>query len=257
MSEFWVIFGAWLSAGLMLAIYSFLYADNPFFKMAEHFYIGVSVGYAVVLSWYDYLIAKFYRPLVDQQDYWVLVPAVLGLLIFTRYIPKVRWMSRLTFAAVMGWTAGVAIPRRISEFLLAQIYATIKPLVVPSPTAALGFEFGWTQFNALLVLIGVLAVLVHFFFSIEHRGPIRVAARVGVLYLMVAFGAAFGSTTMARMSLLYGRADALREYSKAEYYHATPILLAGMLVGLVLWRQFEKRVLRGKQQSAGGPPDGA
>lgn len=246
----WVIPGAWLSVGLTLAVYSFLYDDNPFFRIAEHLYIGVSVGYFMVLSYTDYILKKFFTPLFVDGQLWVLFPAVLGILIFTRYIPKVRWLSRWTFAAVMGWTAGVAIPRTVSEFLLAQIRDTVQPLL-GSATAADGSSyllFGGEQVATIIVLVGVIAVLVHFFFSVEHTGPVRVTARTGVLFLMIAFGAAFGSTTMARMSLLYGRLYELKEFSSAEYYYATPILLAGIVVGLALWRRIEQRVLPGEDQ---------
>jgi hypothetical protein len=121
-----VILGAWLSAGLTLAVYSFLYDDNPFFRIVEHFYIGVSVGYFIVLSYSDYILKKFLIPLFVDGELWVLVPGVLGALIFTRYVPKLSWLSRLTFAAVMGWTAGVAIPGTVSEFLLAQVKDTVS-----------------------------------------------------------------------------------------------------------------------------------
>ena len=39
------IFGAWIAAFLTLAIFSFLYKDNPFYKIAEHIFVGVSAGY--------------------------------------------------------------------------------------------------------------------------------------------------------------------------------------------------------------------
>ena len=35
------VLGAWLSIGLTLCIFSFLYADNPVYKLAEHLYLGV------------------------------------------------------------------------------------------------------------------------------------------------------------------------------------------------------------------------
>lgn len=246
MEEPFPILGAWIAVGVTLAMYSFLYGDNPFFKVGEHLYIGISAGYFVVLYYHDYLLKKFYEPLVDQGDYLVLIPAAIGMLIFTRWIPKLRWLSRWAFAAIMGWAAGVEIPRTVAEYLLAQIKDTIQPLV--------GLEdghlvFGLDQFNAILVLVGVVSVLVHFFFSVEHRGPLRVASRIGVIYLMIAFGAAFGSTTMARMSLLYGRLYDLKRYATAEYNYATPILLAGMIVGLVLWRQMERHLLPGQSPS--------
>jgi len=50
---------------------------------------------------------------------------------------------------------------------------------------------------------------VYFFFSVEHTGGIGVLSRVGIWVLMVTFGAAFGYTVMARISLLIGRMEAL------------------------------------------------
>ena len=38
------IFGAWVAAFLTLAIFSFLYKDNPFYKIAEHIFVGISAG---------------------------------------------------------------------------------------------------------------------------------------------------------------------------------------------------------------------
>ena len=62
-----------------------------------------------------------------------------------------------------------------------------------------------TAINSIIIAIGVLCVLVYFFFSVEHRGPVGVVSKVGIFFLMVSFGAAFGYTVMARVSLLIGR----------------------------------------------------
>jgi len=58
--------------------------------------------------------------------------------------------------------------------------------------------------RAALVVLGVLACLVYFFFSIEHRGVVGHTARVGTWVLMITFGAAFGYTVMGRIALLVG-----------------------------------------------------
>jgi hypothetical protein len=47
--------------------------------------------------------------------------------------------------------------------------------------------------------------LIYFFFSSAHRGPLRPAARIGIYFLMISFGASFGYTVMGRVSLLIGR----------------------------------------------------
>jgi hypothetical protein len=62
--------------------------------------------------------------------------------------------------------------------------------------------------NALLV-VGVICCLVYFFFSVEHKGVVGGAARVGIWYLMITFGAAFGFTVMGRIALLAARVEFL------------------------------------------------
>jgi len=57
----------------------------------------------------------------------------------------------------------------------------------------------------LIILVGVVSVLVYFFFSVEHSGAVGKVSRVGIWFLMVSFGASFGYTIMARLSLLIGR----------------------------------------------------
>jgi len=79
-------------------------------------------------------------------------------------------------------------------------------------------------------------VLFYFFFSIEHTGPVRVAARTGILFLMVAFGAAFGYTVMARMSLLIGRLSDLIEYADPQYGRPSLWLGLATVAIILLWR---------------------
>ena len=47
------LFTAWLIVFLTLCIFSYLYDDNPFYKAAEHLYVGVSAGYVVVTSFWQ------------------------------------------------------------------------------------------------------------------------------------------------------------------------------------------------------------
>jgi hypothetical protein len=97
------------------------------------------------------------------------------------------------------------------------------------------------ELNATLILVGVVTVLVYFFFSIEHRGPAKIAARTGIYFLMVYFGAAFGYTVMARMSLVIGRFDDLILFASRDYGYATLILLVLVILGLVLWERGQQR----------------
>ncbi len=58
---------------------------------------------------------------------------------------------------------------------------------------------------SIILFVGVLSVLVYFFFSVEHKGAVGGVSRLGIWFLMLGFGAAFGYTVMGRISLLIGR----------------------------------------------------
>ena len=231
------LIGAWVAVGLSLLIYSFLYKDNPFFKLAEHIFVGVSIGYLLTITYYQVMVNKLYLPMMQQGKWWLVIPAFLGMLMLSRFIPPIAWLSRISFAFLLGISSGLAIPRQISSFILQQVQGTIKPLITVGDS---GVTVTLANLNSLLILIGVVSVLFYFFFSIEHTGPVRRVARIGIYFLMISFGAAFGYTVMARMSLLIGRLDELVLYSSAAYGHATLVLLAAMILGLVWWERRQR-----------------
>lgn len=211
------IVGLWIQAALTLAILSFLLADNPVYKAAEHIFVGVSAGYGVVLAWRQavlpLLVFKLAPGLSFGQeaapDYWVLLPGLMGLLMLSRYLPKVDWLSRWPMAFVVGVTAGSSIPVVIQASLLDQMHGTLRPLGEVREAWLAGgggeLELWWQGVNAVLLVVGVICTLSYFYFSHEHRGLLGHTSRLGIWFLMVAFGAGFGNTVMARISLLIGR----------------------------------------------------
>ncbi len=252
--SFEVILGAWVAAGLTLFILTFLYQDNPLFKLAEHLYVGVSVGYAIVKTYDTVVIRLIYEPMLkpgvaqgewSKGDWWLLIPLFIGALMLTRYVPKAAWMSRIAFAFVVGIGSGLAIPRVISSYILKQIEDTVRPLVSLAADGGATFTYDLlnpaSNLNAIVLLIGVVSVLFYFFFSVEHTGPGRAVARTGIIFLMIAFGAAFGYTVMARMSLLIGRLSDLIDYAKPQYGWATYWLAAITVATLIAlrWRRKE------------------
>ncbi len=232
-----ILLGGWVAAGLTLFIFSFLYKDNPLFKLAEHLYVGISVGYMVVKS-YDLVFRLIINPIAEQGQWSRLIPVGIGVLMLARYAPKIAWLSRIAFAFVVGVGSGLAIPRLISSNVLKQVEDTVRPLITVVEGGALRPTFDLldpsSSLNSAVILVGVVSVLFYFFFSIEHRGLGRVVARTGIIFLMLAFGAAFGYTTMARMSLLIGRLRDLIEFSAPAYGYATLWLLAATILILVV-----------------------
>ena len=200
----WSGFGAIVATGFTLALYSFLYRDNPLFKFAEHVFVGVAAAYIFGQYWYNSLYGEIIVTFTGESDnpnrsaWLLLVPTVLGLLMLTRFSTRLGWLSRIAFAFFVGVGAGFTIPRYLSAFVLSQVSPTLTP-----PTMTL------EGFYLLLILIGVVSVLVYFFFSVEHTGVVGTVSKIGIWYLMVSFGASFGYTVMARLSLLIGRVNFL------------------------------------------------
>jgi len=218
-----MIMGAWLAAGLTVFLFSFLYKDNPFFKIAEHLYLGAGMGWWFQVYLYSIWVPKVWEPLMNHE-WTVLIPSILGLSLVTQFIPRISWVSRYGFTFMMGYGAGLAIPAGLSTDFINQIGGTIQPFSVMASMD------GWAIFNALLVAFGVICVLCYFFFSVEHKGHIKRVSNIGIYFLMIYFGAAFGNTVMARFSLLYGRFDDLYTFSAGKYLYATQFIVIGMII---------------------------
>ena len=209
----WTCFGAFLT----LAIFSFLYKDNPIYKFAEHLFVGVSAGYFVVILWHNGLSPNLFQRLQDGDWYylwlnslrpWYLIPGILGVLMFSRFSTKWAWVSRYPMAIYIGIATGVAIPLEMTNRVLRQLVASMTPINWANfgGNSYLDIVAGYSQ---LLVLVGMVSALVYFFFSMPHRGVIGGVAKFGVWMLMLGFGATFGFTVMNRISLFANRVQYL------------------------------------------------
>ena len=186
----------WIAAFLTLCIFSFLYRDNPFYRLAEHLFVGVSAGYLLAVQYQDVIVPNVWMPLTAGPH----TPRsiVLALLMLARVWERMQGPARWAIAFYVGIYSGIAVPGYLQGQIFAQLSDAAKP-----------FAPGWGAVNSALVLVGLLTVLAYFFFSAPHRGIHGVGARIGTWFLMVAFGASFGYTVMARVSLLISRVQFL------------------------------------------------
>lgn len=185
----------WLTALGSLAIFSFLWKDNTFYRAAEHLYVGCSAGYGISQA-YRNIIAQSWQPIVHNGKLDIIIPTLLGILLYTRYIRRIAWLSRWSMAFLIGIGTGISIYGIFNSQLVAQLRATIVPLYVAGNAAA-------TRDNIILVL-GVLSILAYFLFTTRTRGPLRHVTSAGRFMIMVTFGVAFGNVIMGRMALLLG-----------------------------------------------------
>lgn len=206
----------WIAAALTLMVFSFLWRDNPFYKFAEHLFVGVSAGYWMVLGFWSTLWPNAVVKLIpaaarvtDPQaalparEPLVVIPLLLGLLMLLRLWPRYAWLARWPTAFAVGTTLGYNLVRTVRSDFLAQIKAAIAPgLVVRLPAGGVDWIASTNQW---VLLLGTASCLAYFTFTRRDEGGRARLARVGLLILMVAFGASFAHAVMSRVSLLVGR----------------------------------------------------
>lgn len=215
------VLGIWIAAFLTLCIFSFLYRDNPFYRFAEHLFIGLSVGYSIVVTIHQGFIPLAWEPLSEGVNalqseltsegtpetkealsgLFKIIPIGIGLLFFARLSPRHTWLIRYPIAILIGFTAGAAIPNVLQASIFEQTHGTLTPFAaMHAGSLPLGDIVG-----AILITIGLICTLIYFFFSVEHQGPVGWLSKVGIAFLMIGFGAAFGNTVMGRVALLIHR----------------------------------------------------
>jgi len=188
----------WVGAIATLAILSVVFRENPFYRFFEHLFIGVATGYGIVTVWRDALSEKWWQPLCEGHWYWVLAPLV-AMLFYAVYIPKYAWFSRFIINVLFGLGAGEAF-RGFASQVFPQVAKSFLP-IVPSSTTSVALAL-----SNLVFVVTLLAVMTYFFFSFRHSNKLVTGtSKLGRWLLMVAFGAIFGSTVMARFSLLIDR----------------------------------------------------
>ncbi|MEE9129159.1 MAG: hypothetical protein V3T84_04010 [Phycisphaerales bacterium] len=229
--------GTWIAALFTLFVLSFLIRDNPLYKVAESLFIGISAAYWMVVQFWDQitpnLIGNLSPTLVRnwampglgadfQQDLVYIIPGILGIMLLWRLAPKGGWISRWPMAFFIGTFCGLRLVRYLQSDFLTQIRNSIEPLYVKSVKTAAdgsavldaagnpltGFDV-WDSLANVILIIGVLSCLVYFFFSFEHKGIVGKTAKLGIWFLMITFGAAFGYTVMGRIALLAIRLEFL------------------------------------------------
>jgi hypothetical protein len=217
---FFITFAAFLT----LAILSFLYKDNPYYKFAEHLFVGVSAAYWMCVGFWSTIVGNLFPNISESLSGYFnvpykgfnpfyFIPLILGIMLLMRLSSRAGWISRWALAWIVGTTSGLNLVRYLRTDFISQVSNTFLPLLVDWKGVGPFFsdlslsatgQFAMTLAN-WVIFIGVFTGLIYFFFSKEHKGFFGAASRVGIWVLMITFGASFGYTVMGRVSLLVGR----------------------------------------------------
>jgi hypothetical protein len=198
--EFATVIQIWAAALFTIWIYTIAFRDNPFFKFAEHTFVGAAAGHEIVYG-VDNVIRYGWTPLTGGALLYAVV-FLLGFLLYTRYT-KYFWISRYPIAIMVGIGIGLSMRAAITAEFIAQISSTAKLKV-------LGVD-AWTGFSNLIFLILVLTVVYFFIFTFPgvHKGGLGIISKIARFGMMAAFGYSFANTILSRFNMIFGRLDFL------------------------------------------------
>ena len=188
-TDIWV----WIGALGTIAMFSFIFKENPIYRWCEHLYVGAAAGYAISVN-VKSIVDKAFTPLFQDGKLIILIPIIFGILLYARFIKGFAWLSRWPMSFLVGVGSGLAIYGVVNSQLLAQVKASLLPL---------------NSVDNVIMVFGVLSILLYFFFSMEHKGVVKHGASVGRWIMMITFGVSLGSVVMSRISLLLGSLETL------------------------------------------------
>jgi len=185
----------WLAALGTLAVFSLvLYKDNKIFRLTEGILVGVSAAHGIVLTYHNYIKPTVTVDIMRDSKYVYVLPLLLGLLIYARFFRQAAWLARFPMALWLGVGAGYVITRQ-PGLLITQTQASFLKL---------------DSVNNVIFVVGIITSITYFLFTVVTQNAAYTGVtRLGKVFLLVAFGASFANTVMARISLLLGRVQFL------------------------------------------------
>jgi hypothetical protein len=207
-----------LGAVLTLFVFSYLLGDNPLFRLALHIFVGASVAYICVVAVYSVILPAVSPPENGDSDLrllWMisLVGALLGVLLLTRGVRGLSWLSDISVAVLVGVGVAVAVGGTILGTLGPQIDAATNPFVPEPPIIPEILE----PIGQIVTVVGTVTGLM--VFSFASRRPFTDlrnrlfygASRVGRWFVLVGFGAVYGGVLVASLSFFADRVQYLIE----------------------------------------------
>lgn len=212
------IVGPLIAAVLTLMVFSYILGDNVLFRLASHIFVGVAVGYAIVVMVHEVFIPAATASSAAE----VALPAFIlsALLLFKIRPTSTRLgntLGSLTLAFLLGVGVALAIGGALFGTLIPQVSASIFSLNLsdyPNTESEVGAV---TWLNNIIILLGTIGTLYYFTFAVRSQGPlsgtregfIRFWAGMGRLMIIFTLGALFANTVSARVALLISRLEFL------------------------------------------------
>lgn len=188
--------GTWVSALCVVGIFSFIWKENPYYRFLEHLFVGLASGQAVAAA-YGVIVNSAVRPIAKGSAI-LIVPVVLGLMLYLRFFKRYAWLSKISTSLLLGIGLGAGTAASIASDVVAQTRANIIAI---------------KDFTSFVLVFSFITTLSYFFFTLfvdkKKASPTgRIAgylSTAGRWSMMIFFGAQVGNVTAGRLSMVINK----------------------------------------------------
>jgi lipoprotein signal peptidase len=181
-----------------------LWKENPYYRFGQQFIIGAIVANNVLYSMETVYDNAIY-PLVTEGKVLIIIPVLLGLLMYTRLTKEYAWASRYPLSMMLGVGMAALITGSLRGQVIDQIHVTAIDVLT-----ALKTSNPIDIVNAIIIFIGVVTTILYFVLTREQTGMFYISSRVARIFLMISIGTLY-SRTMFYLTSLVGRMKFLWE----------------------------------------------
>jgi hypothetical protein len=200
--------------------------------------MGSAMGYGVVMA-VKAISDIALGPIVNAGQIQWIIPVLIGLLFYAKFIPGLDWVPRYPTALLVGIGSALSMRVVVRSRFINQITSTfINPFSPPyqgNPPLAI---------NNIVILVIVIVTLMYFIFSggerVQRSAFMANMRQLAIYFMLFAFGAGFANTVATRLALWVGRTRFLIEPTSRPIL---PIVLIIVFVA-VTWDDIKKYIGR-------------
>lgn len=204
---FWLLF----SFLLTVMIFSYIFGDNPLFRIATYFFIGVSSAYVFVLLFYQVIIPKLILPFFETdnaQKLILVIPIFLSLLLFFKFSKRTSQIGNISLAFLVGCGAAIILVSAFSGTLIPMVDMISEPFSI-NQTNLQKFLGG------IVLVIGAITTLLYFQYSkrakTDHTSQLsrvfHYSHLVGTIFIGITLGSIFAGVIISSVLALTERVN--------------------------------------------------
>lgn len=181
------IFWIWLAALITNTVVSVVFKKTYVYTLVERLLVGSASGYALMLNLRSIQTSGI-SPMLGG-NYTLILAFIVFLLLWTRFIPSISWLSRYPTSILIGIGLGIALATGVSSQVLGLTVATVNDLLQAKDLSSL--------IDGIIIVVGTLSSLWYFIYTKEQKGTWGKFVHLGVIFMYILFGMTFAGQYLA------------------------------------------------------------